>query len=146
MTWENLQARLFHLGWLGEELPAFVADNDAPTGAWLFRQIIREAHAVASIAAAYVAECERAGLSGPNGTTPAPPSWRTADESRPGDTPAESTSAAPAGATAEPAPADTAEDVRPRDVTGRIPAPRPGADVAGEHLRPGREGGDALDR
>lgn len=68
-TWENLQARLVHLGWLGEELPAFVA---RPSGAWLFRQIVRECQAVAAIAAEFVAECERAGLTGPNGTTPPP--------------------------------------------------------------------------
>ena len=93
VTWGNLQARLFHLGWLGEELPAFVGHdpdgNDAPTGAWLFRQIVTEATTVAAIAAAYVAECERAGLTGPNGTTPAPPSWRCADETRPEDAPAQ---------------------------------------------------------
>ena len=68
-TWENLQARLFHLGWLGEELPAFVA---RPSGAWLFRQIVRECQTVAAIAAEFVAECERAGLTGPGGTTPPP--------------------------------------------------------------------------
>ncbi|HEV7651979.1 MAG TPA: hypothetical protein VGP26_27815 [Actinophytocola sp.] len=66
-TWENLQARLFHLGWLGEELPAFVA---RPSGAWLFRQIVHECQLVAAIAAEYVAETERAGLSGPDGITP----------------------------------------------------------------------------
>lgn len=69
-TWEDLQARLFHLGWLGEELPAFVA---RPSGAWLFRQIVRECQTVAAIAAAYVAETERAGLSGPAGDTPDSP-------------------------------------------------------------------------
>jgi len=83
VTWENLQARLFHLGWLGEELPEFVSSNGAPAGAWLFRQIVTEATTVAAIAAAYVAECVRAGLSGPHGTTPAPASWRCANESRP---------------------------------------------------------------
>ena len=91
VTWEDLQAKLFHLGWLGEELPAFVGhdpeSDGVPTGAWLFRVIVTEATTVAAIAAAYVAECERAGLSGPNGTTPAPPSWRCADETRPEDTP-----------------------------------------------------------
>lgn len=66
-TWENLQARLFHLGWLGEELPTFVA---RPSGAWLFRQIVQECQTVAAIAAEYVAETETAGLSGPDGTTP----------------------------------------------------------------------------
>jgi hypothetical protein len=89
VTWEELQGRLFHLGWLGEELPAFVTrdsgrEDATPTGAWLFRQIVREARLVAAIAAEYVAECERAGLSGPHGTTPAPPAWRTANETRPG--------------------------------------------------------------
>lgn len=66
-TWENLQARLFHLGWLGEELPAFVA---RPSGAWLFRQIIRECQTVAAIAAEYVTETERAGLSGVEDDSP----------------------------------------------------------------------------
>lgn len=66
-TWEDLQARLFHLGWLAEELPGFVA---RPSGAWLFRQIVRECQTVAAIAAEYVAETERAGLTGPAGTTP----------------------------------------------------------------------------
>jgi hypothetical protein len=66
-TWEDLQARLFHLGWLAEELPAFVA---RPSGAWLFREIVRECQTVAAIAAAYVAETERAGLTGPAGDTP----------------------------------------------------------------------------
>ncbi|HEX5403153.1 MAG TPA: hypothetical protein VFX16_12705 [Pseudonocardiaceae bacterium] len=56
-TWERLQTRLFHLGWLGEELPAFVT---TPGGAWLFREIAREAQAVAEIVAQYVAEAERA--------------------------------------------------------------------------------------
>ncbi|HEV7974827.1 hypothetical protein [Amycolatopsis sp.] len=126
VTWENLQARLYHLGWLGEELPEFVSRNtageDAPTGAWLFRQIIREARAVAAIAAEYVAECERAGLSGPNGTTPAPAAWHVVDETRPADTPAEA--------------------ARAEDVAGRIPEPRPGADAA--DLRTRHQGGDAL--
>jgi hypothetical protein len=60
---------LFHLGWLAEELPAFVA---RPSGAWLFRQIVRECQTVAAIAAEYVAETERAGLTGPAGDTPPP--------------------------------------------------------------------------
>lgn len=55
-TWEQLQARLFHLGWLGEELPAFVT---TPGGAWLFREIAREAQAVAEIAAQYITETEK---------------------------------------------------------------------------------------
>lgn len=56
-TWENLQARAFHLAWLAEELPAFVA---TPSGGWLFRQMMREAAAIADTAAEYLAECERA--------------------------------------------------------------------------------------
>ena len=58
-TWEDLQARLFHLAWLGEELAECVTQ---PMGAWLFRQISRECDQVAAIAADWVAECERAGL------------------------------------------------------------------------------------
>lgn len=56
-TWENLQARVFHLAWLAEELPAFVA---TPSGGWLFQQMMREASAIADTAADYLAECERA--------------------------------------------------------------------------------------
>lgn len=55
-TWEQLQARLFHLGWLGEELPAFVT---TPGGAWLFREIAREALAIAEIATQYTAEADK---------------------------------------------------------------------------------------
>lgn len=66
-TWEDLQARLFHLGWLAEELPDFVA---RPSGAWLFRQILRECHIVARIAAEYVAEAERAMVTNPPRTVP----------------------------------------------------------------------------
>jgi hypothetical protein len=55
-TWENLQTRLFHLAYLGEELPEFVT---TPGGSWLFRQILTEAGQVAAIAAAYIAECKR---------------------------------------------------------------------------------------
>jgi hypothetical protein len=55
-TWENLQARVFHLAWLAEELPAFVT---SPSGGWLFRAMQREAELIAASAAAYVAECDR---------------------------------------------------------------------------------------
>lgn len=47
---------MFHLAWLAEELPDFVA---APSGAWLFRAMAREAELIAATAAAYVAEYER---------------------------------------------------------------------------------------
>lgn len=59
-TWEELQARLFHLGWLGEELPGFVAAS--ARSAWLYRQIALEAGRVAALAADYVAEAERAAV------------------------------------------------------------------------------------
>ncbi|MCE7002493.1 DUF2213 domain-containing protein [Kibdelosporangium philippinense] len=61
-TWEKFQARLFHLAYLGEELPRFAA---RPPAAWLYRQIAREADMVARIAAEYVAEAERAKLTNP---------------------------------------------------------------------------------
>lgn len=51
-TWEHLQARLYHLGWLGEELPGFVATTP-PGGAWLYRQIAHEATTIARIATTY---------------------------------------------------------------------------------------------
>ena len=55
-TWEGLQARLYHLGYLGEELPEAVS---APgVSAWLYRVIAAEAGEVARIASAYIAECE----------------------------------------------------------------------------------------
>ena len=55
-TWERLQARLFHLGYLGEELPQVAS---APgVSAWLYRVIAAEAAEVARLAAAYIAECE----------------------------------------------------------------------------------------
>jgi hypothetical protein len=88
-NWERLQDRVCHLGWLAEELPDFVcrahvgaADNPAAEsgcgsgGAWLFRELAREALVVAETAAAYVGECEKAGLAGPGGATPDPPPWR----------------------------------------------------------------------
>ena len=55
-TWEGLQARLFHLGYLGEELPGVVS---APgVSAWLYRVIAAEAAEVAWIAGEYLTECE----------------------------------------------------------------------------------------
>ena len=55
-TWERLQARLFHLGYLGEELPQVVS---APgVSAWLYRVIAAEAAEVGRLAGAYIAECE----------------------------------------------------------------------------------------
>ena len=71
-TWEDLQTRLFHLGWLAEELPAFVA---RPSGAWLYRQIVRECQVVAQIAAEYIAETERAMITNPPRTCVPP--WET---------------------------------------------------------------------
>jgi len=55
-TWEGLQARLFHLGYLGEELPGVVSTPGAL--AWLYRVIAAEAGEVARIAGDYIAECE----------------------------------------------------------------------------------------
>jgi hypothetical protein len=56
-TWEGLQARLCHLGSLGDELPRVVS---APgVSAWLYRVIAAEAGEVARIAGEYIAECER---------------------------------------------------------------------------------------
>ncbi|MGH3571388.1 MAG: hypothetical protein ACRDR6_18150 [Pseudonocardiaceae bacterium] len=61
-TWEGLQARLFHLGYLGEELPRVVA---APgVSAWLYRVIAVEAEEVARIAGDYITECERSARDG----------------------------------------------------------------------------------
>jgi hypothetical protein len=62
-TWERLQARLFHLGWLGEELPAFVA---TPGGTWLFREIAHEAQTIARIASTFLAESEKAASTSAN--------------------------------------------------------------------------------
>lgn len=56
-TWQRLQARLFHLGYLGEELPRVVSQPGL--SAWLYRQIAAEAGEVARIAGEYIAECER---------------------------------------------------------------------------------------
>lgn len=56
-TWEALQARLFHLGYLGEELPRVAATPGVSI--WLYRQITIEAGQVARIAGEYLAECER---------------------------------------------------------------------------------------
>ncbi|MCG8920455.1 hypothetical protein L6E12_32280 [Actinokineospora sp. PR83] len=52
--WENLQAKLFHLGYLGEELEFFAADRRR--GAWLYRQIAVEAFKAAELADAYAQE------------------------------------------------------------------------------------------
>ena len=57
-TWEGLQARLFHLGYLGEELAEVVVSSSAMS-AWLYRVIAAEAGEVARIAGAYIAECKR---------------------------------------------------------------------------------------
>jgi hypothetical protein len=55
-TWEGLQARLYHLGYLGEQLPEVVS---APgVSAWLYRVIAAEAGEVARITNAYLAACE----------------------------------------------------------------------------------------
>ncbi|MGH4026124.1 MAG: hypothetical protein ACRDRV_16230 [Pseudonocardiaceae bacterium] len=56
-TWEQLQARLYHLGYLGEELPRIAATPGV--SAWLYRQIAHEAGQVARIADEYLAECNR---------------------------------------------------------------------------------------
>jgi hypothetical protein len=56
-TWEGLQARLFHLGYLGEELPRVVSTPGA--SAWLYRVIAAEAGEVTRIAGDYITECER---------------------------------------------------------------------------------------
>jgi hypothetical protein len=56
-TWEGLQARLVHLGYLGEELAEAVTGPAA--SAWLYRVIAAEAGEVAWIAGTYIAECER---------------------------------------------------------------------------------------
>jgi hypothetical protein len=56
-TWEGLQARLYHLGYLGEELAEVVVASPA-TSAWLYRVIAAEAGEVARIAGAYIPECE----------------------------------------------------------------------------------------
>jgi hypothetical protein len=52
-----LQARLFHLGYLGEELPRAAATPGLLR--WLYRQIAVEAGQVTAIATEYLAECER---------------------------------------------------------------------------------------
>lgn len=56
-TWEKLQARLYHLGYLGVELREVVSQPGL--SAWLYRVIAAEAGEVARIASAYIAECER---------------------------------------------------------------------------------------
>jgi hypothetical protein len=117
-TWEKFQARLFHLGYLAEELPAFVA---RPPAAWLYRQIAREADAVARIAAAYVAEAGRAKL------TTAPPTTvlLTAE-------PASADLAGPDGFTDAETDAFTAEAAiipAAAMTAGNIPAPGAGGDA-----------------
>ncbi|EWC59253.1 hypothetical protein UO65_5469 [Actinokineospora spheciospongiae] len=52
--WEDLQSRLFHLGYLGEELEYFATDRRR--GAWLYRQIAVEAFKAAEVADAYAQE------------------------------------------------------------------------------------------
>jgi hypothetical protein len=54
-TWEGLQARLFHLGYLGEELPQV---SQPGVSAWVYRVIAAEAAEVARIAGEYLTECE----------------------------------------------------------------------------------------
>jgi hypothetical protein len=56
-TWEGLQKRLFHLGYLGEEPPR-VASGPGMS-AWLYRVIAAEAGEVARLAEDYLTECER---------------------------------------------------------------------------------------
>ncbi|MFC5289908.1 hypothetical protein ACFPM7_22870 [Actinokineospora guangxiensis] len=56
--WESLQARLFHLGYLGEELEAVAACPDL--GGWLYRQVADEAAKVARVAEAYADAYESA--------------------------------------------------------------------------------------
>lgn len=56
-TPEQMQNRLFHLAWLGEELPDIAAQRD---GGWIYRQIAREAAAVLAVATQYVSENEMA--------------------------------------------------------------------------------------
>jgi hypothetical protein len=56
-TWEGLQARRCHLGYLGEELSGVVSTQGV--SAWLYRVIAAEAGEVARIAGDYLAECER---------------------------------------------------------------------------------------
>lgn len=55
-TWEQLQARLFRLAELGEELSVVAA---GPVTTWLYREIETEAGRAAEVAGAYIDECER---------------------------------------------------------------------------------------
>jgi hypothetical protein len=59
-TWQRLQARLGHLGHLGEDLAEVVATSPA-TSAWLYRHITAEADEVIRIAGDYITETEQAG-------------------------------------------------------------------------------------
>lgn len=56
-TPEQMQNRLFHLAWLGEELPDIAAQRD---GGWIYRQIASEAAALLAVATEYVGENEMA--------------------------------------------------------------------------------------
>ncbi|GLZ37613.1 hypothetical protein [Actinokineospora sp. NBRC 105648] len=58
--WEILQCRLFHLGYLGEELENVA--GDAGQGAWLYRQIAVEAARVVEVASAYAGEVDQAAV------------------------------------------------------------------------------------
>lgn len=53
---EKLTDRLFHLGYLGEEMAGVLESRRDPS--WLFRQIAREALAVVREASEYVAQFE----------------------------------------------------------------------------------------
>ncbi|WP_026421098.1 hypothetical protein [Actinokineospora inagensis] len=55
--WEHLQSWLFHLGYLGEELECFAGTS---RGAWLYRQIAREAAQAAKVAREFIDEVEQA--------------------------------------------------------------------------------------
>jgi hypothetical protein len=83
-TLEQLQARLFHLAYLAEELPAVTQDRD---GGWIYRQIAREAMTVVKEATDYAVAYEAARIfldtqgvltAGP-GTDPVTAAW--SDES-----------------------------------------------------------------
>ncbi|HEX5115155.1 MAG TPA: hypothetical protein VFW65_08150 [Pseudonocardiaceae bacterium] len=57
-TWENLCDRLYHLGYLGEELESI--ENSGGQAGWLYREIAREAAAVVEVANAYADEFDLA--------------------------------------------------------------------------------------
>lgn len=52
--WENLCDRLYHLGYLGEELESI--ESSGGQAGWLYRQIAREAAAVVDVANVYADE------------------------------------------------------------------------------------------